>query len=223
MEIGNNSNVTGSQSTSLTKSMNIQDLGKVEFLKLLVSQLSHQDPLNPQDGTQFVAQLAQFTSLEQLMNVSKGMESMAMAQTASVNSQVVNFIGKEVITNDNSLQLGEEGKVGINFKTGETAKSIQVQIRDANGKVVRNIDMGATGAGEQNIIWDGRDDDGKTLPPGEYNYNVNAQNTAGQEMGVTNQARRRITGVVFENGSPYLMAGNSKIALSDVTSVFEGK
>ena len=70
-----------------------EDMGKEDFLRLMVTQLTQQDPLNPQDGTEYVAQLAQFTSLERMMNVEKGMNNVVLAATATNSTLAVGFIG----------------------------------------------------------------------------------------------------------------------------------
>lgn len=91
-----------------------QTMGKDAFLKLLTSQLKYQDPLNPTDSTQFTAQLAQFSSLEQLTNISDGITQLLAFQDSLNNGMVTGFIGKTVVTQD-----GTTGKVtGVSFDSG---------------------------------------------------------------------------------------------------------
>lgn len=89
--IGNNVSTITSTESSQTKA-----LGTDAFFKLLIAQLKNQDPLNPQDGSAFAAQLAQFSSLEQLTNLNTAMTAQNLSYTNLLNAQSVNLIGKEV-------------------------------------------------------------------------------------------------------------------------------
>ncbi|MBI4620054.1 MAG: flagellar hook assembly protein FlgD [Desulfobacterales bacterium] len=91
-------------------------LGKDDFLKLFTSQLRYQDPLNPVEGAEFTAQLAQFSSLEQLFNMNKKIEELLTYQSSLNNSMAINLMGRNVTTQD-----GSTGKVtGVNFENGIT-------------------------------------------------------------------------------------------------------
>ncbi len=83
-------------STETQTSASAEILGKDDFLNLLVTQLQHQDPLNPAESTEFTAQLAQFSSLEQLNNINDNLKNMELFQTSVTNSQAVSYIGKEI-------------------------------------------------------------------------------------------------------------------------------
>lgn len=112
-------NGTGT-SASTTSTTSTSSLGKEAFLQMLVAQLKYQDPLNPADGTEFASQLAQFSSLEQLTNLNKGIESLAM-DTNSL--QAVNLIGKTVVTDSLSGTVTavsfQDGSVSLTLDNGE--------------------------------------------------------------------------------------------------------
>jgi flagellar basal-body rod modification protein FlgD len=100
------------QPSTLTASAQKTDiLGKDDFLRLLVAQLKAQDPLNPMENTEFTAQLAQFSSLEQLSNVNENLKSLISYQTSTDNSQAVGFIGKTVNANGNLVKTMETGSL----------------------------------------------------------------------------------------------------------------
>ena len=86
-----------------------QDLGQDDFLKMFLAQLNHQDPLNPMDSTQFSAQLAQFSSLEQLFNINETLETINGLQAENGRYQSLDLIGKEVVAEGNMLYLEQEG------------------------------------------------------------------------------------------------------------------
>ena len=112
---------SGNTVTSTT-SLKTKDLGKDEFFKLLIAQLKNQDPLNPQDGSAFAAQLAQFSSLEQLTNINTALAAQNANYASLLNAQAVNLIGKEVSAHqvdaaDASLVTTITGQVSaIQFK-----------------------------------------------------------------------------------------------------------
>jgi flagellar basal-body rod modification protein FlgD len=117
-------------------------LGKDEFFKMLIAQLKNQDPLNPQDGSAFASQLAQFSSLEQLTNLNAALTSQNLNYTSMLNAQSVNLIGKEITANqvdatDASLTTTITGQVSaVQFKD----KAIYLTV---NGKEIAFSDVTA--------------------------------------------------------------------------------
>ncbi len=187
-------------------------LGKQDFLQLLVAQLQQQDPLNPQDGAQFVAQLAQFSSVEQLMNIGTGMDTLAMAQQAATSAQVVGFIGRDVVSladvSNASVDLAEPP--GVSFSLNGATQSVTVEIVDGAGKTVRTIEAGNLESGSQTIAFDGRDSGGALLDP-EANYSARV-------MG-----RDRVVGVTYESGYPELLLDSGgKVRMADIVRVEDG-
>ena len=108
-------------------------MGKEDFLSLLITQLQNQDPLNPTDSTEFTAQLAQFSSLEQLGNVNDSLMELKNLQASINNSQAVSLIGKAITANGNSIQLTADGPVQYDFKLADDAVLIVASIYDRTG------------------------------------------------------------------------------------------
>ncbi|NNF99216.1 MAG: hypothetical protein HKM93_07545 [Desulfobacteraceae bacterium] len=196
-------------------------MGKDEFLNLLVAQLKHQDPLNPMDSTGFTAQLAQFSSLEQLQNVNDNLNTMGSSQSLMANSQAVNYIGKTITARGDGLNVDGGYADDIRFDLQSDAAAVFVNVYDATGNFVRNIEAGAMVMGEQSIPWDGLDQAGNQAMDGSYFYEVNAIDIAENEVGVDTFTTGTITGVNFRNGSAYLLAGSMEIPLDQVISVIE--
>lgn len=150
-----------------------RELGHLDFMRLLVAQLSNQDPLNPQESSDFIAQLAQFSSLEQLINVNDRIDGLALSFAAMASSQVVSFIGKEVVARGDSLRLDFDRPTEINFTLDGNETAAWVEIRDAEGEVVREIPIDDLSSGGHEVVWDGRSmDRGEPLPAGSYTYDV---------------------------------------------------
>lgn len=193
-------------------------MGKEDFLKLLVAQLSQQDPLNPQDGAEFVAQLAQFSSVEQLMNIRGGLDTLALAQQASTSAQVVGFIGREVVALGDDVRM-EAGAGEVSFSLSGAAASVAVDIVDPSGKTVATVDAGRQEAGERTVAFQAADASGAPLE-GDYTYRVRAKDEKGNAIATTAFTRGVVTGVTFENGYPELLLANGRrLSLADVVRV----
>lgn len=198
-------------------------LDKEAFLKLLVAQLKNQDPLNPADSTEFVAQLAQFSSLEQLTNVNENLEYLQLYQASINNAQAVGFIGKNIEANGNATQIKDGVADEIHFKLEQDAKSVFINIYDSAGGLVKTIKNGGLNAGDQVVKWNGTGDQGNILPDGSYTFNVLATDADDNPVNVTTYTTCRVTGVTFKGDTTYLIAGGREIAVGDVTRITEAE
>ncbi len=197
-------------------------LGKEEFLKILMAQLGHQDPTSPADSRAFVAELAQFASLELSQNLSSTLDSILVGQAALHQTQVTSLIGREALYRTDTVELAEEPATMLAHLSAK-AESVTAVITDESGRKVRTITLGGQPAGALEITWDGRDDAGATLPPGTYKVSITAAGTDGKSVGVEQRARGRITGVSFIDGVPELVVGSGsrRIKLSDAVEIKE--
>jgi flagellar basal-body rod modification protein FlgD len=196
-------------------------LGKEDFLKLLVEQLKNQDPLSPMESTEFTAQLAQFSSLEQLTTMNKNLEYLQLYQSSINNAQAVNFIGKMVTTSGNSISVNDGIPNKIQFDLDRGASEVSVYVYDSEDNLVATIERGELGSGRQSIIWDGVDSDGNSVPDGTYTFEVSATDTAGEAINASPLMTAEITGVTFKEGTAYLLAGDLEIAINDILEVRE--
>jgi flagellar basal-body rod modification protein FlgD len=205
-----------------SSSTGVSSLDKNAFLNLLVTQLRHQDPLSPMDSTQFTAQLAQFGSLEQLSSVNENLGILQLYQASINNSQAVGFIGKTVKSHGDSFYLAEDVPAEMHFDLAEEASEVFIHIYDSSGDFVKTVDCGSLNAGEQSIEWDGTDAEGNELPEGSYTFEVIATDANGEEIAATTFMINKVTGVMFEEGVTYLLAGDLKIAIGNVVEIREG-
>lgn len=196
-----------------------QAMGKDAFLKLLVTQLQNQDPLNPADSTEFTAQLAQFSSLEQLNNINTNLDTLKLYQASINNAQAVGFIGKEILVNGNTIEKSGGRPVACEFELPAEAKRVVLTIYDAAGGFVKDLDLAGQFSGAQAVVWDGTDRNGGPVPDGLYSFEVQAQGMDDAALGVSHRSRGLVTGVVFEHGVTYLIAGRHRFAIGDVLQV----
>jgi len=194
------------------------NIGRDEFLTLFVAQLRHQDPLNPLDSTEFTAQLAQYSSLEQLLNVNENLEALKASQEQDYRLQALDFLGKEVIADGDLLYLEPNQMSQGGFSITDSA-NCTAYVMDANGIPIRSISMGILGPGQHQFQWDGRDAGGNTMDPGIYSFEVTAMTGDGMVLPVTTQITGKVTGVNLETERPVLFLGDIPMYLSQVVEI----
>lgn len=205
-------------------------MGKDDFMRLLVAQLKNQDPLNPMDGKDMAAQLAQFSAVEQLMSMNTSIAAQAGTQedmvaalddlkaaqaeqgnnlAALIEGQMaVSTVGKIGVTNGNTLFVDRDGSGSVTIDTGTVVGEGRMVVRDATGKTVATGDVLDVKAGLQNI--DLRDMNiTPALKGGQYNYTFEVTAPNKEPQSVKTYTTGRITGLRYENGSPVLMVGDS--------------
>ena len=211
--------VTGGQGPGAAQD---QAIGKQDFLKLLVTQLEQQDPMNPQDGTEFVAQLATFTSLEQLINIEEGLNNVAMTSLATNNTLASNLIGKRVQVRGAGKIAHESGAHTLHYELQSEASNVTVEVMDEDGKVVRTITGGSATKGENDLIWDGRDDNGNAVSAGSYEFRIEAENEDGASVSARTTSTHLVESVSFQGGVPTLVLSNGdRVEMGDVMQVFD--
>ncbi len=194
-------------------------LGKEAFLTLLVTQLQNQDPLKPMEDKEFTAQLAQFSSLEEMKNISKSVDGLVASQMSSSKTSAVGFIGKEVTALGGYVQVSGGAAGQLQYELEKDASSVNIEISEASGRVVRVIEKSDISRGTSSLAWDGKDGQGSALPDGDYAFEVKAVDPTGVAVPVKTTMRGVVSSVKYELGEPYLMIGSMKVALSNVMEV----
>lgn len=229
MEIANGgsiSNVQSPQSSgAATGSPLDKGLGQDAFLKLLVAQLRNQNPLNPLQGTEFIGQTAQFSSLEQLQQINTSLAALTASAAASSGSSSLDavlassYIGKVVAANGTSFEQTGAGSVALRYSLPSDAASVQLQIQDLQGNAVRTIPLGAQAAGQHQLAFDGIGDDGRPIPAGRYLYKVAAVDLTGGSVVGVSTVSGQVAGVTFDGRRPYLLIEGSLVPLDGVNTV----
>ncbi|WP_295993730.1 flagellar hook assembly protein FlgD [Rugamonas sp.] len=171
---------SGSSGTDVAATQN-------NFLKLLVTQLQNQDPLNPADNSQITSQLAQLSTVTGVNQLNSTLTALQTSYQSSEALQATSLISHGVLAAGTTLQLVSgkdpadstgatkisQSVFGVNF--GSAADKAEVQIKDSTGKVVKTIEMSNAPAGPMPLTWDGKADDGTTVEPdGTYSISVTA-------------------------------------------------
>lgn len=203
--------VTGSVSSYSSSNKSV--LGKNDFLDMMIAQLQNQDPLNPMDGTEFTAQLAQFSSLEQLSNVNDNMESLLLYNNVLCNYESVSLIGKEITATGSEIVVDGES-ADIIYNLSEDAQEVTIEIYDAAGKCVDTLEYESQAEGLNTVSWDCSD-----MEEGVYSFTVSAKNSDGESLDVETMLRGIVNGVNFTGSQTYLSVDGQNILIGNVVSV----
>lgn len=211
-------NATNTSATSEPKEKSALD--KDAFLKLLVAQLSHQDPLQPTEGTEFVAQLSQFAMVEQSIAQSAKLDILSAQMTGLASNEAAGLVGKDVTVRGNGMAFDGVTATGASVNLDAPAQKVTVRIQDASGKTVRTLEMGARGAGATPITWDGKDDAGQPVAKGTYSIKVDAQTADGKSVNTSQDVSGKVIKVSFDKGYPELVLDSGVTApISELVSV----
>jgi len=202
-----------------------QTLGKDDFLKLLVSKLQNQDPLKPMDDQSFVAELAQFSSLEQMNNIADGItkqNQLSYLQSQGLNNVMASgLIGKEVKAQFSNLVVAKGDQPTINFTLDQAAAKVTLSIKDASGQVVRTLTVQNQAAGVGKVVWDGKDEMGDSVPEGNYTVEATGKTAEGGSVKPSLMLVGIVKQVIYKNGAAYLIVDGAEVNLGDVLGVGE--
>jgi flagellar basal-body rod modification protein FlgD len=189
-----------------------------QFLKLLVAQLQNQNPLSPQDGSQFVAQLAQITSVQQGAETNQHLTDLANIQSSSARTQLTGLVGHTVTARTSSVTVGAQGlPPPVQIHLDGAASSVKADITDSTGKKIKSIDLGPRSQGDFALDWVAAGV--AALPPGTYSIALTATSSTNQSVNAYSMLKGVVGGVQFQNGNTLLQVGTATIAPADITNI----
>lgn len=210
--------------SALKQSTGGSDMDKNSFLMLLVTQFKYQDPLNPMDDKEFVAQLAQFNALEQSMQTNTNLENLLAAQEKQTTISASSYLGRDVSARGYGVSV-EEGEVSkIEYAAAEEIAKGQANIIDGNSNVVATVDLGRLAAGSiGEVKWDGKYDNGSTAPDGVYTVAIVAYNANGDRIkDIDTSVTGTVGAVSYYNGEHYLRLTDGRtVLLSNVREIVD--
>ncbi len=210
-----------SQALSMQQSTGGETLGKQDFLKLLITQLQNQDPLNPSDPTKFSSQLAEFSSLEQMTNINQSIKNLSGTTEAINKLTSLSMLGKQVVLQKDAFTLRDES-VKLGYKLEKPASQVNLKIKDADGATVAQVEGDKPTAGNHFVTWDGQGLNGQDLPPGEYSFSVEIVRNGEHSKGIS-LIRSEVTGLDSQGDSYRLLTNMGPVKLQDVIEVQEAK
>jgi flagellar basal-body rod modification protein FlgD len=198
------------------------ELGKDAFLRLLTTQLQYQDPSSPMKNEDFVAQLAQFSSLEQLTGLNSTLEGVYVAIAAMNNTSMANLLGTDVIARGNTFAYSGKGPETLDYSAPTAAASSTLTIYDDTGGIVWSGEAGALEAGPGTLSWDGTDASGNKVPEGTYTFTISGFDAAGEPIDVEERITGTITEMDYSTGAPSPSIDGIVVLMSDILSLTAG-
>lgn len=192
------------------------------FMRLMLAQMKNQNPLNPQDGTQFLSQLAQFSQLEGIGKINSSIQDMSTMFKSTQTLQATTLVGREVQTDGGTTFFdGNNTSTGV-IKAGQAATDCIIKVRDSRGATVFTGTLGDIGANESGFAWDGSDNAGNPVPPGNYSFAVEGR-IGGKTVALDTAMNQRVSSVSIAGGPGGSMmlnlAGGSSISADKVTKI----
>lgn len=149
-------------------------LGQDEFLELMITQLQHQDPLNPMESGEFLSQLAQFGTVNGITELQSSFSTLANSLQSNQALQATTMVGRNVLASGNIAVLDDSGSVSGAVDLSTATGRLMLTVTDSVGQVVRSMNLGTQSAGLVHFTWDGLDNNGKVMPAGNYVINSEA-------------------------------------------------
>lgn len=176
------------------------DLGKDEFMRLLIAQLEHQDPLDPTDNGEFIAQMAQFSSLEGISNLNTTVSGFAASMQSTQALQASTLVGRSVQVLSDWSELKNDKPITGTIDLKDSSSDVFVAVYSGAGDYLGDISLGPRSEGEVSFEWSGLDTDGDPFPPGAYQFRAFANN-GGEHEGVDLYLSQNVASVSLNSGA----------------------
>lgn len=191
-----------------------------DFLVLLTTQLQNQDPLSPMDSTEFTNQLVSFAGVEQQINANQKLDSLVALNLGSAFSSALNYVGKDISYLSSEAYFDGSTPIKVNYAIDGTSVDTTINIFNEDGDLVYSKDVSDDDSVE-NFAWDGKDDDGNTVPVGTYEMRVDAFDSDSASLDTTTVVTGHVKGVETQNGTTFLLVGERAVSVGNVINVKE--
>lgn len=188
-----------------------------QFLRLLTTQLQHQDPLAPMDSTEFTNQLVQFSQVEQQINLNQKIDSLLQLQLASISSVALGYVGMDVSYLSAEMNFDGTHPVTVNYSLGDSAQIAKMNVYNEKGDLVYSTDTPKS-VGRNEIVWNGMTNSGEIAEPGTYTVSIDAATAEGTPIQTSTIVSGRVRGIESQNGVVYLLVGERAVSLATVVN-----
>jgi flagellar basal-body rod modification protein FlgD len=188
------------------------------FLKMLTTQLKHQDPMSPLDTNQFTQQLVSFSQVEQAIKANDRLESLVSLFSSTTLASSMNLIGKTVGVESAEMHLPEGGEIAFEYELPAASKETALTVTDISGAIVWK-GAGATSVGSHAFAWDGTDSSGKPVPAGTYKLEVGGERLDGTPMSAVVRSSGLVEAIAMKDGAGALAFGNLEVPTSKLVTI----
>jgi len=203
----------------------LQQLGKDDFLQLLITQLENQDPMEPMSNEESIAQLAQFSSLEQMNNIAAGIaesNELDYLQMQSLNNVMASgLVGKDAKADYSGIYFEPGADAPINYTLKSSVDTVTFQIRSSDGTLVRTLTQDNMKEGVNTVVWDGTDQSGNRVDLGYYYISAQAKLNDGTTFTPQLSLAGSVETVVYREGSAFVQINGTQVPLGAITEIGE--
>lgn len=196
-------------------------LDRDSFLLLLTTQLQNQNPLEPMNNEQFIQQLTQFSSLEQMQNMNSTLEAVYVGIAAMNNASMASLLGTSIVAVGSDFAYSGEGDIELQYSAPEGTQDAVLSVYDDSGALVYTSSLGDID-GEGSHAWDGRDFDGNPVPEGVYSFTVSGVDQDGNSVDVEERVSGTITEMDYSTGTPLPSINGAVVELSEIIRLTTG-
>ena len=198
-----------------------EGLGQDDFLELMLTQIKHQDPLNPMESGDFLSQMAQFGTVNGITELNNSFATLSSSLQSSQALQASTMVGNTVLVPGNTSELVSGGQISGAVDLSSSTANLVLNISDATGQSVRKIDLGTHTGGLTKFTWDGLDDGGNPVPAGDYTIE-SAALVGGEAIAQPVLVNAKVNSVTLSNtgGEPLLnLNGLGTVSISQVREI----
>lgn len=210
-----------SQSSQSSRTKNDNELGQDAFMELMMAQLKNQNPLEPMENGEFLAQMAQFSTASGIEDMQSSMDSFISSFNSSQALQASSLVGRQVMLESNTAQLTADGTVEGSAALPVSTNAMRIAIHDPAGQLVRTIDMGQQSSGDVRFSWDGMTDSGQPAPAGNYVITAEAA-IDGQVQALNSSVIASVESVTLGQGGRDVslsVAGQGEVSMSRISKI----
>jgi flagellar basal-body rod modification protein FlgD len=204
-------------SSSSNSSSTSSTLSTDDFLQLLVTQLENQNPLDPENTTDFMNQLVSYASYSQQESTNNSMSQLVSSMNSLLASNGIGYIGQTIEAKGDTTTL-QDGQATWGYSLTSDAQNVSISVQDQDGNTVWT-GSGETSEGSHTFTWDGTTSSGSTAPDGDYTISVSATNSDGTSVLDYTSVIGTVTGVDSSSGTPQLIVGDTTVDLSNVINI----
>ncbi|MEA1937633.1 MAG: flagellar hook capping FlgD N-terminal domain-containing protein [Pseudomonadota bacterium] len=189
------------------------------FLKLLTTQMQHQDPLQPMDSSEFTNQLVQYAGVEQQIASNQKLDDLIKVTSASVTQAALGYIGMDVHIRDDHFAYDGQ-PIDLTYSFDRPAKTAKLAVLNASNQVIRTF-TGETSGGDHTLAWNGLDENGRQVPAGDYHLAIGVESPDGEPVKTAITVPGRVDGIATENEGIFLIVGENTYPMDRIVSILE--
>jgi len=211
-------NLRSFESTQQKEIKRTSVLGQEDFLKLLTTQLQHQDPMKPMENGEFMGQMAQFSTVSGITEMGESIDNLVSIYQGQKMSNSASMIGKQALVNGNWAQLAD-GQLSGAIELPTAANDVRIDVKSETGEVMASLGLGARMAGTQEFTWDGIRDDGSAAPEASYYLSAHAVRD-GQSTAPAMQVYGTVQSIQLKGSEVTLnVSGQGNVSFSNVKRI----